>query len=123
VKQGNYTYYRKGAYRVTKSRFDIFAPASLETVVSWIIPHGAGYHMVSFTIGMTGTMEKKVKALSIRTRKGSSEREVFSSETSGIDEAFQKLTTHSMYSSLSPGTYGIDFEKEKAWLRELLLRK
>lgn len=120
VKQGNYRYYQKGAYRFVKSRFDVFAPASLETEISWIIPHDAGYHRVSCTVGMTRTMEKKVKAVSIRTRNGNSGKEVFTSKASSVDDAFRKLTSHSLYASLSPGTFGIDFEKEKAWLDIIL---
>ena len=119
-----YTYYRNGAYRIIKSSYDIFAPASLATTVTYMVPLQDGTCEIAFYIEMDYTMQTNVKALSVvKHLKGGQDTgngSVYRVETSGIDNAFANLKEHKLYPIVEDRPTGIDFEKEKAWMKELL---
>ncbi len=119
-----YTYYRNGAYKIFKSSYDIFAPASLATTVTYIVPLQDETCEIAFTIGMDFTMKARVKAFSVLTHpkegQDTGNGSVYRVGTSGIDDAFAKLKDHELYPIVEDRPTGIDFAKEKAWMKELL---
>lgn len=119
-----YAYYRNGAYRIFKSSYDIFAPASLATTVTYMVPLQDGTCEIAFSIEMDFTMQTNVKALSVvkhlNEGQDTGNGSVYRVETSGIDDAFAKLKENKLYPIVEDRPTGIDFAKEKAWMKELL---